>query len=307
MVARITLELALRKEFDYTIPADFAERVEVGTRVKVPFGHRQVLGVVTALAEDSSHTSLKPIARVIGTQSLVTPKVLEIARWIADYYCCPVETALKSVLPEAVRKEEEGWRERLHVRALSPPVEFPKLTKRQETIWRIIEEWRELPLQELLRLGETTGETVRKLEDKGLVLIAPKVDERDPYAREQIVATQPLPLNAEQASALAAIIAAMDGTAEKAGKAAGQDSLQTSGSASPVFLLHGVTSSGKTEVYLQAIAHALDKGQGAIVLVPEIALTPQTVERFKARFSSGKLQTLVAVLTRHPNQLKPFL
>ena len=183
MVARVTLELALRKEFDYAIPAEFAGRVEVGTRVKVPFGHRQVLGVVTALADDSAHANLKAVTRVIGSQSLVTPKVLALARWIADYYCCPVETALKSVLPDSVRKEEEGWRERLHVHALTPPAEFPKLTKRQETIWRIIEEWRELPLQELLRLGETTGETVRKLEDKGLVRISPKVDERDPYAK----------------------------------------------------------------------------------------------------------------------------
>jgi primosomal protein N' (replication factor Y) len=76
---------------------------------------------------------------------------------------------------------------------------------------------------------------------------------------------------------------------------------QTSDGARPsqVFLLHGVTGSGKTEVYLQALAHALEQGQGAIVLVPEISLTPQTVERFKARFSSGKLQTLVAVLHSH--------
>src|SRR5262249_7487427 len=68
---------------------------------------------------------------------------------------------------------------------------------------------------------------------------------------------------------------------------------------SKTFLLHGVTGSGKTEVYLQAIAHALEQGKGAIVLVPEISLTPQTVERFKARFSSGNLKTLVAVLHSH--------
>ena len=146
MVARVTLEIALRKEFDYSIPGDLAARVEVGSRVKVPFGHRLVLGVVTALAESSSQTNLRPIASVLGTRSLVTPKVLELARWIAGYYCCPVETALKSVLPEAVRKEDAAWRERLHVNALPAQATPPKLTKRQEAVLRIVEEWRSLPL-----------------------------------------------------------------------------------------------------------------------------------------------------------------
>src|SRR5437867_13318883 len=104
MIARVTLEIALRKEFDYLIPAELEGRIEVGSRVKVPFGTRQVLGVVTALAEDSPQTNLREIAKIIGTQALVTPKVLSLARWIADYYCCPVEIALKSVLPDAVRK-----------------------------------------------------------------------------------------------------------------------------------------------------------------------------------------------------------
>ena len=281
MVARVTLEIALRKEFDYSIPGDLTARVEVGSRVKVPFGHRLVLGVVTALAESSSQTNLRPIASVLGTRSLVTPKVLELARWIAGYYCCPVETALKSVLPEAVRKEDAAWRERLHVNALPAQATPPKLTKRQEAVLRIVEEWRSLPLQELLRIGETTAETVRKLEDKGLVSVAPRIDERDPYAHEQIVPTTPLALNDEQAVALKRILAAMDG-----------------GGSRP-FLLHGVTGSGKTEVYLQAIQHALEQGKGAIVLVPEISLTPQTVERFKARFSGGSVRTLVAVLHSH--------
>ena len=135
MIARVTLEIALRKEFDYLIPPELAGRIEVGSRVKVPFGPRQVMGVVTALAEDSPHTNLRPIAKVIGAQSLVTPKVLALARWIAGYYCCPVEVALKSVLPEAVRREDAGWRERLFVRALPVTGELPKLTKRQREIW----------------------------------------------------------------------------------------------------------------------------------------------------------------------------
>ena len=211
MIARVTLEIALRKEFDYAIPEEFAERVEVGSRVKVPFGPRQVLGVVTALIEESTHTNLRAILKVIGAQSQVTPKVLELARWIADYYCCPVEIALKSVLPEAVRQEKAGWRERLFVRLVPLTGEMPKLTQRQTEVWNIIEEWRELPLTELLALTETTAETVRKLEDKGLVTIAPQVSERDPYAHETILPTQPLALNPEQARALEKIVAAMDG------------------------------------------------------------------------------------------------
>src|SRR3954447_23956472 len=210
MIARVTLEIALRKEFDYSIPSEFAPRIEVGSRVKVPFGPREVLGVVTSLAEESTHTNLRSILKVIGRQSLVTPKVLQLARWISDYYCCPVETALKSVLPDSVRKEEEGWRERLYVRMAPRTGELPKLTKRQEEVWTIIEEWRELPLQELLRLTDTTAETVRKLEDKGLVIIAPQISERDPYANETILASQSLELNPEQAKAFQQIVEAMD-------------------------------------------------------------------------------------------------
>ena len=282
MIARVSLEIALRKEFDYSIPAELAEQINVGSRVQVPFGPRKILGVVTAVAEESGHANLKPILKVIGAQTLVTPKVLKLARWIGEYYCCAPEIALKSVLPEAVRKEDAGWRERLFVRALTVSGEFPKLPKRQLEVWNIVEERRELPLTELLELSKTTAATVRKLEDRGLVSITSEVSERDPYACETILPTQNIVLNPAQAQALGEITKAMD-----------------TENSSRTFLLHGVTGSGKTEIYLQALAHALEQGKGAIVLVPEISLTPQTVERFKARFSSGKLQTLVAVLHSH--------
>ncbi|MBC8003740.1 MAG: primosomal protein N' [Opitutaceae bacterium] len=300
MIARVTLEIALRKEFDYAIPVGMAEQIEVGSRVKVPFGPRQVMGCVTALLEESTHTNLRSILKIVGRQSLVTPKVLELARWIGEYYCCAPEIALKSVLPEAVRKEKDGWRERLFVRILPVHGELPKLPKRQRDVWNIIEERREMPLQELADLAETTTEPIRRLEDKGLVEIRAQVSERDPYANETILPTQPLALNAEQVTSLQKIRDAMEMPAVKR---------ETRNVKSPVvpapaethsvFLLHGVTGSGKTEVYLQAIAHALEQGKGAIVLVPEISLTPQTVERFKARFSSGPMQTLVAVLHSH--------
>ena len=295
MVARVTLEIALRKEFDYLIPPEFEGRVEVGSRVKVPFGPREVMGCVTAVVEESPHTNLRSISKVVGRQSLVTPKVLDLARWMADYYCCPVETALRSVLPEAVRQQEDGWRERLYVRIQPRAGDLPKLTGRQTEIWTLIEEWKEIPLQEVLRLTGATAETIRRLEDKGLVTIAPQVSERDPYARDVILPTQPLVLNPEQAAALARITSILNAL-PAVGSSLRPAAAET---ASATFLLHGVTGSGKTEIYLQAIAHALAQGKGAIVLVPEIALTPQTVERFKARFCAGTLQTLVAVLHSH--------
>ncbi len=286
MIARVTLDLALGKEFDYLIPSELEDVVEVGARVKVPFAQRQVLGCVTALLENSPHPNLRPIIKTIGGQSHVTPKILQLARWLAEYYCCPRETALKCVLPEAVRKEKEGWREQLFVRALPAPETKPKLSKRQGEILDLARAGKEMPLQDLLRQGNTTAQTLRRLEDKGLLHIAPQISERDPYARDIILPTQAMALNAEQQRAVGEITAATaaGGGADKP---------------RPVFLLHGVTGSGKTEVYLQAIAHALQHGLGSIVLVPEISLTPQTVERFKARFSAGAGRTLVAVLHSH--------
>jgi len=142
MIARVSLEIALRREFDYAIPPELAGQVDVGSRVQVPFGPRKIPGVVTAMAEESGHANLKSIIKVIGAQTLVTPKVLRLARWIGEYYCCAPEIALKSVLPEAVRGEDAGWRERLFVRPLPLTGEFPKLPRRQQDLWNIIEKRR---------------------------------------------------------------------------------------------------------------------------------------------------------------------
>src|SRR5580698_10222537 len=205
MIARVSLEIALRKEFDYLIPPGLLGQIEIGTRVQAPFGARKIFGTVTALAEESAHTNLKPILRVVGTQTLVTPKILKLARWIGDYYCCAPEIALKSVLPEVVRKKEEGWKKQLFVRALPSTGEFPQLPKRQQEVWNIIEELREMPLAELLELAEKTAATIRKVEDRGFLEITSEISERDPYAREHILPSQPLSLNEAQSQALTAV------------------------------------------------------------------------------------------------------
>ncbi len=168
--------------------------MDVGSRVQVPFGSRKVLGCVTGLAEESAHATLKPILKVIGAQTLVTPKILKLARWIGEYYCCAPETALKSVLPEAVRHEQASWRERLYVRALPPSGELPKLPKRQKEVWRILEERRELPLTRIARSGEDHRRRPSAAwKTRAWLAIAAEISERDPYAREHILPTQPLP------------------------------------------------------------------------------------------------------------------
>ena len=281
MIARVTLEIAVGKEFDYRVPESMKDAVFIGSRVKVTFGARRLMGVVTGLAERSNRRHLLDLLGVVGRENLVTPKVLSLARWMTEYYCCPAEIALKSVLPDAVRKEKEGWREQLFIRALPQPSgEEPKLTARQKALWQAIRERREMPLQEFIQIKSTTAQTLRRLEDKGLVAISPRVMDRDPFAHETILPTQKLALNEAQKAALKRIIQACDNDKP----------------CHRTFLLHGVTGSGKTEVYLQAIEHCLSQGKGAIVLVPEISLTPQTVERFKARFNAGTLRTLTAVL-----------
>src|SRR5437763_7989014 len=209
MIARVTLELALRKEFDYLVPAELADQVDVGTRVQVPLGPRKVLGCVTAVAEESGQAKLKPILKVIGATSLVTAKVLKLARWIGQYYCCAPETALKSVLPEAVRHERAGWRERLYVRALPLSGELPKLAKRQKEIWHILEERRELPLKELIELAETTAATIRRLEDKGLVAISAQISNPNPIRGEKIFRPKRSAFNTAKRKALAEIKTAM--------------------------------------------------------------------------------------------------
>jgi len=262
--------------------------IEVGSRVKVPFGSRTLLGYVTALLPSTDHPNPKPILKVLGSRSLITPKVLELARWIASYYCCPIELALKTVLPVSVRREKADWQRRLVVHWVPYEGDLPKLTARQKEVYHIIEEHRTLPLQRLLELAGCKADLVRRLEAKGLVRIQSQIQERDPFAHEKVVPTTPLELNPDQQKAKEAICKAID-TVEPG-------PLDSPG---PVFLLHGVTGSGKTEVYLQVIAYALEQGKGAIVLVPEISLTPQTIERFRARFCHGPHPTEIAVLHSH--------
>jgi primosomal protein N' (replication factor Y) len=156
-----------------------------------------------------------------------------------------------------------GWKKQLFVRYNPDAPEPEKLTQRQQEVLAFIQQQGELPLTDLIEQLSCTAEVVRRIERTGKISIASLKVLRDPYSNVRILPTTALNLNEEQSPCLRQITQAMDSEDHSGTKP---------------FLLFGVTGSGKTEIYLQAIAHALEKGQGAIVLVPEISLTPQTVD-----------------------------
>lgn len=266
MIAKVAVDLSLDREFDYLIPEELQSAVEIGSRVSVPFGHRHVDGFVVGLTDKSELAELKPIRNVLGEKSLVTEPVMELARWMSSYYLAPFETCVRSVLPAVVRNKARGEKKQLVV-SLNGNLPDKPLSEAQDKIFQCLEKSGAMLLSELTAVAETTASPIKTLEKKGLVTISQESIYRDPHEGVEILKTAPLTLMPEQATALERVIAAMDSETPEA------------------VLLHGVTGSGKTEVYLQAIAHALEQGKGAIVLVPEIALTPQTVDRFRARFA----------------------
>ena len=264
-IAKVVVEISLDREFDYRIPAHLQSVIQVGTQVNVPFKSRELRGFVVGLADYSAFgDKLKEIAGVVGEKPLIPDPIMKLAYWIADYYCAPIEHAVRTVLPSAVRKRGARHKKQLVV---SSTGQIPEnITAKQDEVFQILQQHGAMTLSKLKERTGCSDSPVRTLEKHGLVKIEESTILRDPHAGLELLRTKPFALMAEQQTALDIINASMD--QEKPG----------------TVLLHGVTGSGKTEVYLQALQHAQDKGQGAIVLVPEIALTPQTVDRFRSRF-----------------------
>src|SRR5216110_1717048 len=283
---RVVVDRAIHRELDYAVPEELAERIGVGSRVRVPFRDKSALATVVGVLEHSEAKGIRPIEAIIGDAPILSEQLLELARWIGAYYCCPIETVMRSLLPQVIRRAEVGWKKQLFVqpgRKIDSEA-LEKLRKRAPRQAELLEAI--LPLEapiratELLRQTSLDNQTLRALAKRGLAELREEAVVRDPHGDEQFIATSNLVLNQEQTHALNEI----------------EQALQAPENARPI-LLHGVTGSGKTEIYLQAICAALDRGRTAIVLVPEISLTPQTVERFKGRFAEA--QDAVAVLHSH--------
>lgn len=297
MIVRVATDIAADRLFDYAVPQELTDTIRIGQRVRVPFGGREADAYVVEVVTEERSSNVpwrKPVEEgelfdllpgtpklksliSVDTQSFLSPKLIDLTRWMAGYYVAPFELTLRCALPAAVRNRDMRSKEQLYVEIAGrreeggDPHAVPALTPRQtellENVRRVGGGW----LQPLLREFSCTTETLRKLAEKGLITIEPKQMRRDPLANRKILPSKPLVLNHEQAKALEMIVSLLD------------PSSRTDPAPKPI-LLYGVTGSGKTEVYLQAIGRALEQGKGAIVLVPEIALTPQTVQRFAARF-----------------------
>src|SRR5882762_6379363 len=283
---RVIIDRAIHRELDYAVPEAWVNRVGVGSRVRVPFRDKSALATVVAITEQSEAKGIRILEAVIGEAPILSEQLLELGRWISAYYCCPIETVMRSLLPQVIRRAEVGWKKQLFVQP-GPKIdneELEKLRKRAPRQAELVEAISRLqaPIRatELLRQTSLDNQTLRALVKRGLAELREQAVVRDPHADEQFIATSNLVLNEEQTRALKEITQAFD----------------LPENARPI-LLHGVTGSGKTEIYLQAIRAALDRGRTAIVLVPEISLTPQTVERFKSRFAD--VPDAVAVLHSH--------
>src|SRR5499425_3949220 len=129
---RVIVDRAIHRELDYSVPESLAARVGVGSRVRVPFRDKSALATVVAIPEQSEAKGIRPIEAIVGEAPILSEQLLELARWIGTYYCCPIETVMRSVLPQVIRRAEVSWKKQLFVKATRAPTadELEKLRKR---------------------------------------------------------------------------------------------------------------------------------------------------------------------------------
>ncbi|RIK81929.1 MAG: primosomal protein N' [Planctomycetota bacterium] len=281
LVARVVVPVGPAKPLDYLVPAGLREQLEVGRRVSVPLGggDRLVTGYCVEL-EHRKHDGrrLKEIAGLVDRRNLLSPAMLRLTRWMAGRYLCSWMAVLEAVVPAGVRGEA-GTRV---ATLLSTPADLAQrasneqLTDKQRGVLRYLAAVpRPITARQLALACKVTEAPINLLRKRGLIVSERRRVRQDEFDELPVARERPLVLNAAQQVALDAILAPMHARRHE------------------TILLHGVTGSGKTEVYLQAIEEVIRFGRQAIVLVPEISLTPQTKQRFASRFDR------VAVLHSH--------
>jgi len=286
--ADIVLNIPIDKSFQYFVPEKLRALIEVGKRVIVPFGRqKEQEGICIGFSSRArvAKAKLKDIRAVIDEEPLAAGEMLELSRWVADYYFASQGEALFAMIPAAVRKKAES-RKISYVRlplnpdeCISAIEETGKKRPRQAELLRfLLEINRDLSLGELQELAGFSPPLVKALSKKGFISVEKKAPEE--AARNEFVKIEPPELTSFQADALEKIRAGLDHF--------------------NVTMLFGITASGKTEVYLGAIEEVVASGRQAIFLVPEISLTPQTILSFSRRFRRlAVLHSALSDVERH--------
>lgn len=266
-IARVALPVPLDKQFDYLIPAHLFPII--GGRVSVPFGRQTLVGIVTALVNHSefSEAQLKPIKQVLDNQPVWPESLYQLLQWCSQFYQYPLGETLLNAMPSALRKGKEADFAALVEWQLTEAgrdqlmIGFGRAVK-QAKVMHMLEDG-PVPHQQFID-EEVSSSVLKTLSDKGWIESVEKKPLIRGWSGDVESNVDKPKLNTEQAVAIATV-----NSAEGFG----------------CFLLEGVTGSGKTEVYLNLIKPVLEQGKQALVLVPEIGLTPQTINRFKKRFS----------------------
>jgi primosomal protein N' (replication factor Y) (superfamily II helicase) len=289
-IIRVAFESAADTEFDYLVP-DVLWPIQPGQRVETPFGRKNKLevGFCVGIAEEGQRHKgtgaqrrerkfkLKRIEKVIDKEPLLDVQLMELARWISSYYVCPLGQVLAAMVPGAVKKGA-GVRTQtcIYLAAADDRIIDRLKGKKQKQVVTILKERKAfssgsaLDLQEVLDAADCGRDSIKKLAEKQIIKIGRKtiLTALPAIPKGMFIKAEAVVLNEDQRKALSSINAHID-----SGKFG-------------VTLLYGVTDSGKTELYMRAIKAVLQKGRGAIILLPEIALTAQTVQRFGARFNN---------------------
>lgn len=272
LILRLAMPAPLRRSFDYLPPenmsADHVTQLEPGSRIMAPFGQRQLVGILLAVAIDSDvpTAQLKPVIAILDQTATLTPQLLDLGLWAASYYQHPVGDALANAIPTLLRKggdlintREKRWR--LTTEGKGLPNGALKRAKKQAVALQQLQNNLSRSQSDFEQLG-VNGTVLKALAEKDLIEAFDA--EKPSIDLTEVAAIGALSLNNEQQQALDSVTV--------------NQQYQCS-------LLDGVTGSGKTEVYLQLIEKCLHAGQQTLVLIPEIGLTPQTLGRFQQRFN----------------------
>jgi primosomal protein N' (replication factor Y) (superfamily II helicase) len=278
-VAEVILDQSLDKTLDYALPYELKD-LPIGTRVEVPLRSKTAKGTLLALKTKSAFADLKQILRPLSEEPLVTEELFRLAHFVSTYYCAPLNRVIKTLLPPMVRDETKQHKSQSFVR---PCLSINAMKEKCEELRcshpaqaavldLLLQSPKGLLLTEILEKGGISQSPVKTLAKQEILRLEKVQLDRSPLFEYPFFPTRPKKLNQEQQKVLDQILEKID--------------------TFQAHLLHGVTGSGKTEIYLQAIQKALDLGKGVLYLVPEIALTSQTIERFKGRFGDEKIAIL---------------